>query len=526
MPEGGRWRKGAKVCACFWAKWRRRENAPVQPAVVSRPRQFAAWSILKERKGLSLFLETTMATLEMDFGQAHFGGCDLGHRARSRCLVKIANAIHRHPGDTLPHKLHAPKDYKAMVRLMNRPETTHAAVLAGHVQRTQELLRQAEGPVLILHDTTELDYSGLGSIGELGSIGANLGRGYLCHNSLAYDLQQQRVLGLAQQILHPRKIVGRKEGTRRKRERRSRESRLWPNAVTAVGLAPAGRLWVHVADRGSDTFEHLAQHVCDGSAFVLRSLGRRKIQPGHDGLRPARTLRKYARALPVQSSQTVVIGARAKQAKEEATVGVAWSEVLVHPPHVRRGEYEKKPLPLWLVVVREERAPKGRQALEWILLTNVPVTTAAQAWERVRWYECRWVIEEYHKAQKTGCAIERLQFSSAQALQPMIALLSVVAVTLLNLRDASRNEAAAQRPATEYVARRYIEVLSAWRYPGREFQAMTVREFYLALARLGGHQNRKGDHPPGWVVLWRGWTDLQHMLDGAEAIGLEIRGQT
>ena len=465
-----------------------------------------------------------MATLETNFGETHFGGCDLGHQARNRCLVKIANAVHRHPGDTLPHKLHAPKDYKAMVRLMNRPETTHAAVLAGHAQRTQELMRQAEGPVLILHDTTELDYSGLRSIGELGSIGGNLGRGYLCHNSLAYDLQQQRVLGLAHQILHPRQLVGRKEGAKRKRERQSRESRLWPSAVSAVGPAPAGCWWVHVADRGSDTFEHLAKHMHAGSAFVLRSLGRRKMQPGHEGLRKARTVRSYARSLPLQGCQSVVIGARAKQGKEEATVGIAWAEILVHPPHVRRGEYEKKPLRLWLVVVREPQAPRGRNGLEWVLLTNVPVTTEAEAWERVRWYECRWVIEEYHKAQKTGCAIERLQFSSAKALQPMIALLSVVAVTLLNLRDASRNETTARCPATEYVDSRYVEVLSAWRYPGRPPEAMSVREFYLALARLGGHQNRKADHPPGWVVLWRGWTDLQRMLDGAEALGFEIRG--
>ena len=139
------------------------------------------------------------------------------------------------------------------------------------------------------------------------------------------------------------------------------------------------------------------------------------------------------------------------------------------------------------------------------------------------WYECRWVIEEYHKAQKTGCAIEELQFTSAQALRPMIALLSVVAVTLLNLREASRDEAKAQRPATEYVDRRYVAVLSGWRYKEQR-PDMTVREFFLALARLGGHQNRKNDHRPGWIVLWRGWMAMQHMLDGAEATGFRIRG--
>ncbi|MBN2292587.1 MAG: hypothetical protein JXM70_09190 [Pirellulales bacterium] len=35
----------------------------------------------------------------------------------------------------------------------------------------------------------------------------------------------------------------------------------------------------------------------------------------------------------------------------------------------------------------------------------------------------------------------------------------------------------------------------------------------MALARLGSHQNRKHDHAPGWIVLWRGWTKLQSMLN-------------
>lgn len=464
-----------------------------------------------------------MTTLETSFGETHFGGADLGHRLRNRCLVKIADAIHRHPGGTLPKKLHAPEDYKAMDRLMNRPEVTHQAVVLPHCQRTLEQMRQADGPVLVLHDTTELDYSGLHSIADLGSIGGNLGRGYLCHNSLAFDPKQHRVLGLAHQILHARQLVGRQEGVAHKRQRQSRESRLWPRAVQAIGPAPADRLWVHVADRGSDTFEHLAQHVQAGSSFVIRSSGRRKVQPGHDGVNKARSLRRYARSLPVQGNKPVVIGARAKQSEQHAAVGIAFAPVLVHPPHVKRGNYEKRPLPLWLVVVRELEPPSGREPLHWILLTNVPVTNEQEAWQRAGWYECRWVIEEYHKAQKTGCAIEDLQFTSAQALQPMIALLSVVAVTLLNLREASRDEATAQRPATEYVDRRYVAVLSAWRYK-KQRTDLTVREFYLALARLGGHQNRKRDRPPGWVVLWRGWMALQNMLNGAEAVGFRIRG--
>jgi len=192
-------------------------------------------------------------TAVASFGERHFGAALLGHRRRTKCLVRIATQIYRHPGGTLPAKLHEPKDYKAMDRLMNRLETTHAAVLQAHRQYTRQRMVQSNGTVLVLHDTTELDYSGLQSIRDLGPIGGGLNRGFLCHNSLAFDPQRHEVLGLANQILHRRRHVGRKEPVRAKRERRDRESRLWVDGVAAVGAPPHHRLWVHVVDRGADT---------------------------------------------------------------------------------------------------------------------------------------------------------------------------------------------------------------------------------------------------------------------------------
>ncbi len=114
---------------------------------------------------------------------------------------------------------------------------------------------------------------------------------------------------------------------------------------------------------------------------------------------------------------------------------------------------------------------------------------------------------------KTGCRIEDLQFTAVQRLQPAIALLSAVALTLLNLRDAARHPNAKKRRATTLFASEYVEVLSFWRY--RKLRDdLTIHDFFFALARLGGHQNRRGDHRPGWLILWRGWAKLQHMLDG------------
>lgn len=457
---------------------------------------------------------TTVAS----FGERHFGAAALGHQRRSQCLVRIADRIYRHPGGTLPAKLHEPKDYKAMDRLMNRPETTHEAVLQPHRQHTLERMRQSDGVVLVLHDTTELDYSGLRSIADLGPIGGGLNRGFLCHNSLAFDPRRHEVIGLANQILHRRRHVGRQESVKAKRERRDRESRLWINGVAAVGPAPEGRLWVHVADRGADTFEFLGHPWSPAEGFVMRSKVNRVIRRGHHDPHGAKDyLHTYARTLSLQGRQEVLVAARPGQPQRQAVVAVAFAPVLLWPPHVRRGLYEKRPLPLWVVRVAESNPPQGVKPLEWLLLTNRPVQTLADAWERVDWYACRWVIEEYHKAQKSGCAIEDLQFTTSAALTPMIGLLSVVAVMLLNLREASRRPDAKERPATDLVSADYVRVLSAHRYKKIRMD-LSIHDFFYALARLGGHQNRKRDHRPGWLVLWRGWMALQHMVDGAVAL--------
>jgi hypothetical protein len=458
-----------------------------------------------------------MSVAQTSFGTTHFGTAVLGDRRRTERLVQIADSIYRHPGGTLPHKLHRPSDYKAMVRLMNRREVTHAAVLRPHHERTLSQMRQAAEPVLVLHDTTELDYSGLTSIRDLGPIGNGGCRGLLCHNSLAFDPQRHEVLGLAHQILH-RRVKGKGEGVRAKRQRKTRESRLWVDGLQAIGPAPPGQRWVHVADRGADSFEVLAQVMAAGQEFVIRSHTSRSIWAGHEARGQRRRLHAYTASLPLQGQREIVVPARAGVKKRHAVVGVAFAAVLIRPPHVKRGEYVKRPLPLWVVRVRELNPPRGVTPVEWVLLTNVPVSHEAEAWQRVDWYACRWVIEEYHKAMKTGCATENLQFTTSQALEPMIALLSVVAVTLLQLREASRRPDAQTRPATDIVDVRYVAVLSAWRCK-KMSRDWSVHEFFYALARLGGHQNRKRDHRPGWLILWRGWMDLQHMVDGAEAVG-------
>lgn len=198
---------------------------------------------------------TSHTDTSASFGSLHFGDAQLGDVRRTRRLVQAADAIVQHPEGTLPQKLPDPTPLDAFYRLANRKEVTHEAVLEPHRQRTLGLMRQAEGPVLLIHDTTELDDTSRTSLTGLGQIGNGNGRGDECHNTLAVHASTRTVLGLANQILARRDTIGKGESRPARRERETRESRLWKRGSEAVGPAPEGALWVDICDRGADIFE-------------------------------------------------------------------------------------------------------------------------------------------------------------------------------------------------------------------------------------------------------------------------------
>jgi hypothetical protein len=454
------------------------------------------------------------------FGEEHFGAADLGDRRRSRRLVELADKIVQHPGGTLPDKVNDPASLKALYRLMNTQDVTHEAVLASSRERTLRVMRANEGMVLIIHDGTELDYTGLKSIPTLGQLGNGGGRGYLVHNVLAVASETRDVIGLVYQKLARRPTVTTKETRAEKRNRADRETRLWRDASKMVPAPAAGRRQVEVADRGADVLEFLDYMESQRKLYLVRSKHNRRIalENGEET-----KLHDLARQLSPLGHKTIEVPAAGGRPAHAATVSIASASVTLLVPVQPRGEIRGVPLRTWVVCVREVNPPAGVEPVEWILLTNAPVQTLEDAFERVEWYECRWIIEEYHKALKTGCGIETLQFTTEQALQPAIALLSITALFLLNLRNASRRPDAHARRASELLPTLSVVMLGMWRYKKRR-DDMSVHEFFYALARLGGHQNRTNDHPPGWLVLWRGWTKLQSMIDAAQLLRRERSG--
>lgn len=472
-----------------------------------------------------------MITRTKTFGELNFADANLGDARRNRRLVETADLMARRPGGSLPRKLNNPKDLKAFYRLMDCDQVTHEAILTPHRDATWKKIAETDSPVLILHDATELDFTSHRSLEEdLGQIGNGNRRGYIAQNSLAVESETRRVLGLCNQVLHHRADVPAEETIAEKRQRDSRESLLWLR-----GTEPLEKTWqlIDICDQGADTFEFIEHEVNSGRRFVIRTAYDRGIVIGHDDVADSQTsyLRAHASELAEAGTWTLSVTSKVekkspkkkgkketvKRVAREAKLAVSFAPVQIKPPGKKNGKHGNQLLKVWVVRVWELNPPKGQERLEWFLITNEPVLSFEDAYRVVGWYECRWIIEEYHKGMKTGCSVESPQFTAEERLQPAIALLSIVALTLLEMRDASRCSDAKTRKASEIISEDYVSVLSAWRH-GTIKLDWSIHDFFYALARLGGHQNRKHDHPPGWQTIWRGWNDLQAMVCGVEAM--------
>ena len=452
---------------------------------------------------------------EISLGQAIFGDTDLGDARRTARLVATFDLVQKHPGGTLPHKLPRPADLRAFYRLCDRKEVTHSVIIAAARKHTLKRIAACQEPVLVVHDGTELDFTSLTSLADqLGQIGEGHGRGYQCQNVLAVNAETGDVLGLLDQILHHRDEVPEDEPLAEHRQRETRESLLWLHGTKHL---PADWMLIDVADQGADTFEFLEHECHSGRRFVIRAYKQRKVYAGHEPIGRRYVLKKYAQSLPELGRFTMdVQPQRGRKARKDAEFVMRGGPVLVCPPHAKYGHHGDEPLPMYVALITEVSPPPGEKTIDWMLLTNEPVSSFEDVWRVTGWYELRWTAEEFHKAKKTGCQVEDLQFTTTDRLEPAIALLSVVATTLLNLREANRRPDAKTRLATTLIASDYVEVLSFWRHNKIRLD-WTVHDFYFALGRLGGHQNRKCDGQPGWLVLWRGWTRLQSMLDGYDA---------
>ena len=175
---------------------------------------------------------------------------------------------------------------------------------------------------------------------------------------------------------------------------------------------------------------------------------------------------------------------------------------------------------LSLVEVVEIDPPDGVAPVRWLLWTTLPVDTPEQVCRIVDIYRKRWLIEEFFKALKTGCAAEKRQARSLRTLLNTITLLVPVAWRLLVLRAQSRHQPDA--PAEFVVDEVELMALRHMAKGVKLAKRPTCRQVLLAIARVGGHLKSNGE--PGWLVLGRGIERLLDFVVGWRA-AMEFKGR-
>ncbi len=439
-----------------------------------------------------------------EWARTHFGGADLGDPRRSRRLVESAARIAEHPEKSFPQVFDW-NELRAFYNLCGRDEAALASLQRPHWTLTREAMAR-EPLVLIVHDTTELDFTSHHALRGAGPIGDGGGSGFLQHNSLAFTADGSRLLGLAYQQVEVRRPAPEKE-TARARKLRARESEMWAKGILASGKPPEGSVWVDVGDRGADIYEAMEAALSCGHHFLFRACQNRAVLKGEEGDEGA-YLMDHARGLPACGGDVVEIPGRGGRPARTARVRLAAGAVRVPPPKGTPRRATRPTLGAWVVRVWEDSPPEGAEPLEWVLLCSMRTEGQEQVKTRRDWYGLRWNAEVYHDVEKNGCSEEDRRFESAGAMLACLAILAVVAVRVFQLRLAAR--AMPDAPAGQVATAEEEAVMEE--HLGRN--GLTVLQFVRGVAKLGGFLGRKGDGEPGVRALWRGYQRLQDMVAG------------
>jgi hypothetical protein len=439
-------------------------------------------------------------------------GLDLGDRRLNERVRHNLGRMQRHPDASFP-EVFDEAELEAHYRLSNNERVHPGAILAPHHDKSWERAVAEPEFRLVLHDTTDITFDGTVARDGLAYDGK---KSHLyAHVSLCVGLDDAPVIHGVVGVLFYAVALSRWQplGLAADVPPLSVGSERWSQAVrSAHETAPPGSPLVHVMDREADDYSLFSMIVEAGDQFVIRACQDRIVE--HERT----TLNLWLEDAPWVLEREVHLSRRvghraprgmaAHPAREHrsARLAVRTDAVSIVKPVARRRGKLPAALTLNLVEVVELDVPDGETPVHWRLLTTLPVSTPIELALVVDIYRKRWLIEEYFKALKTGCAVEERQAESASALLNTVALLVPVAVRLLQIRSAARTLPNAPShgmlDAVEILALRAL-------VPRAKLSRMpTNSEVMNAIGLAGGRLRSNG--PAGWMVLGRG---LERLLE-------------
>ncbi len=435
-------------------------------------------------------------------------------------IIKIAEAMAKKPGTTLPGLFGTWKDTKAIYRLLNHDSITPDVIQDEHKESCKIRISE-KGTYLLIEDTSEFSWSGHQPIEGLGPIGSGKSglQGFLLQSVLAakyYGVNDPvEIIGIPSQQFHIRKPRPKNETNKSsfKAKSRERESQLWTNSGNNLGKKPSEVEWIRICDRGADIYELLLQCKEMNHSFVIRASTDRTLITEESGVSVGTKLFKAAETGKKLGEYKIKLRSRKNLPARIANLSVRARRIcLISPKRPGKKMGALPSIHCWVVNVKEKNN-KSKERLEWKLLCSKEIKALSDALECIEQYKCRWLIEEYHKAVKMGLGAEKLQLESAHALFAAISIMSIVALRLIDLRERAK-EQENNLHQNEIISELEVRILEM--KTGKKIT--TYRELLFAVGQLGGFLGRKSDGTPGMITLWRGMNTLRLLVEGHQLL--------
>jgi hypothetical protein len=420
-----------------------------------------------------------------------FSTIDVGDTRLQKRAVDVAIGCAEHPEESLAGRFDKWADLQGAYRFLRNPKITHQALQQPHWDRVLERARFSEETVLFIQDGSELLFNSHPWTHGLGPTADSNGNGLMFHSCLVakyHEFEETEILGLGYQETWVR--------PEEKSTSDPKESAVWLRTLEKMGRPQKN--WVSVGDRANDIYDFLSAANRLGWKYVVRARHDRNIEIDGEKTR----LFSWIRRQTSKCTSTLYVKANGEEFGGEVTLEITWVKAKLFPPgsvDFTAGE-EVTYIRVWC---------PDKPKLEWLLVTNLPVNNQEDSIRIVRIYRRRWLIEDYHKAVKTGFRIEDNQLKQASRILALFGMIGVIATQLLAMREWCR--LSPETPVEEKVPKPWITLIERH----LKVKLKTVRDFWRSLARMGGFIGRKSDGEPGWQTIWKGYKRLQDMLAGA-----------
>ena len=278
----------------------------------------------------------------------------------------------------------------------------------------------------------------------------------------------------------------------------AKESVRWlENLKQSTSLLDEPSRCIHIGDRESDIYELFCAAQKSDTKFLVRTCVDRLAGDGRH------TIAAAMRRVKVKAVHEVEVR-DAKGTVSQATVKVKYHRLRVYPPIGKQKEYP--PLMLTVIYAKESSTPRGREKIDWKLITNLPVHSRKDAVEKLTWYAMRWRIETFHKILKSGCRAEASKLRTAERIVNLIAVFCILSWRIFWMTMMNRvAPAASPLVALTRCRDSLLDRLVPKRRNARKatFPHISSRSPDWAAISPG-----RSDSPPGNMVMWRGLSRL------------------